>query len=343
MLIDIAKYGITVNLITADTYESFYYHVARKLGEDGKLRPRGVKVEVFAFAICVQGTLTIIIDGKEVTYHRGTFATMGPSIMSQSLHYSDDYQGYYVLFTREFLTETLNTPYFLERFHAFKGNGYVFELIRPEQTENLLALVGDLQASYLNKANFHRLSILRNKLIFLLYEIDIILEETYPKLTALDSFGHEQALSKFYKLVSENIYRERKVSFYAEEMLMSLQQLGAMLKKSIGITPKEYIDNYTLVLAKTLLKTQELSVSEISSLLNFSNIEVFTRFFKRKTGLSPTRYVNMGDLTEVLVLPDGNEPEEVTEPLMAENKANKEEITIDPSEVASQDIDLPSV
>ena len=93
MVIDIAKYGISINLVTHDNYEQFYYHVARKLGNDGKLRPRGVKVEVYAFAICLRGALTIRIEGEEVTYERGSMATMSPSIMSESMNYSDDYEG----------------------------------------------------------------------------------------------------------------------------------------------------------------------------------------------------------------------------------------------------------
>lgn len=42
--------------------------------------------------------------------------------------------------------------------------------------------------------------------------------------------------------------------------------------------------------AKRLLRETELTVTEISEMLGFSNVHYFSRLFKRFTGISPTRY-----------------------------------------------------
>lgn len=52
------------------------------------------------------------------------------------------------------------------------------------------------------------------------------------------------------------------------------------------------IDEYRLTEAKTLLKTGKYNVSEVADVLNYLNIEEFSRFIKRKTGKTPTHYLH---------------------------------------------------
>ncbi|WP_375541021.1 helix-turn-helix domain-containing protein [Paenibacillus tyrfis] len=42
--------------------------------------------------------------------------------------------------------------------------------------------------------------------------------------------------------------------------------------------------------AKSLLKIQEMNITEISTSLGFNDIQTFTRLFKKYTGISPSQY-----------------------------------------------------
>lgn len=54
----------------------------------------------------------------------------------------------------------------------------------------------------------------------------------------------------------------------------------------------KWIERYTVLNAKSLLKTTALSVSEISDRLNFPAPSDFGKYFKKFTGYSPREFRN---------------------------------------------------
>lgn len=57
-----------------------------------------------------------------------------------------------------------------------------------------------------------------------------------------------------------------------------------------GMTPQRYISNLRLITATELLQSGYYTVSEISNRCGFNNINYFSTFIKKETGLSPTAY-----------------------------------------------------
>jgi AraC-like DNA-binding protein len=57
-----------------------------------------------------------------------------------------------------------------------------------------------------------------------------------------------------------------------------------------GKSVSEWIDNYVILEAKTLLKYSNMSVQEIAYYLNFPNQSFFGSYFKRNAGMSPSQY-----------------------------------------------------
>ncbi len=71
---------------------------------------------------------------------------------------------------------------------------------------------------------------------------------------------------------------------------LSSAQFYNLFRAHIGVTPLEYRDRLLLRRAKMLLETPEMTATEVSEMLGFSNGAYFSRFFKKHTGLSPTAY-----------------------------------------------------
>ena len=66
------------------------------------------------------------------------------------------------------------------------------------------------------------------------------------------------------------------------------------LEKYTGMTPKEYVTDFRLKKALQLLdEDNDMSTSEIAMATGFNDPVYFTRSFKIKTGLTPSRYRNM--------------------------------------------------
>ncbi len=123
-----------------------------------------------------------------------------------------------------------------------------------------------------------------------------MISEVYSKLpnnkNLLKSRTHE-IIDEFYLLVSTYAGQQRSVVFYAEKLHLTPQYLSTFLKQKTGRSALQWIDHITILHAKTLLKSSNLSIKEISNELHFEETSVFCRYFKRIVGLSPTTYRNV--------------------------------------------------
>ncbi len=83
---------------------------------------------------------------------------------------------------------------------------------------------------------------------------------------------------------------QRSPSFYAELLQISPQHLSTTVSKVTGRTVTDIIAQMVIVDAQTKLRATDMSVQEIATALNFPDISVFGKYFKRYTALSPRQY-----------------------------------------------------
>jgi AraC-like DNA-binding protein len=100
----------------------------------------------------------------------------------------------------------------------------------------------------------------------------------------------QQALAAVYADESAE-YRLPNVSALAEKLALSPKYLSDLLKAETGKTAQEHIHLFIVNEAKNLLKKPELNISEVAYRLGFEYNSHFTRFFKSKTGVSPTAFL----------------------------------------------------
>lgn len=80
------------------------------------------------------------------------------------------------------------------------------------------------------------------------------------------------------------------VAYFAEKAFLSTNYFGDLVKHLTDKSATDYIQNFAITLAQQKLLNSTLTVSEISHSLGFEYPNYFARFFRRKTGLSPTYY-----------------------------------------------------
>lgn len=96
----------------------------------------------------------------------------------------------------------------------------------------------------------------------------------------------------FMKLVTEYHTKYRNVGFYADKLCLTPKYLSKLIKNASGRSAPEWIDAYVILEAKNLLKYSNVSIKEIVYMLNFPNQSVFYKFFKARTGMTPSEYRN---------------------------------------------------
>lgn len=93
--------------------------------------------------------------------------------------------------------------------------------------------------------------------------------------------------------IRENVCSRLRVDHVAENVHLSESYFVVLFKKAVGITPHEFIMNCKLEKAKELLLKTEISISEISDMLEYSDYRSFSRAFKKFSGYTPTDYRQM--------------------------------------------------
>lgn len=126
-----------------------------------------------------------------------------------------------------------------------------------------------------------------------IYKVGDILTHYLTEHPEVDSPIHNRAeeyFRQFTELLGEHYKHERCVGFYARQLCITPKYLTTLIKRISGKSVSEWIDNYVILEAKTLLKYSNMSVQEIAYYLNFPNQSFFGSYFKRNAGMSPSQY-----------------------------------------------------
>lgn len=85
------------------------------------------------------------------------------------------------------------------------------------------------------------------------------------------------------------------VKFFADQVNLSPNYFGDLVKKETGRTAQEYIQNKLVEIAKEEILGSGKTVSEIAYRLGFQYPQHFTRIFKKRVGCTPNEYRTQPD------------------------------------------------
>ena len=114
-----------------------------------------------------------------------------------------------------------------------------------------------------------------------------------------EEINHSVA-KKFEKLLNEYIATKAidhglpTVAYFADKCCLSNGYFGEVVRVETGRTAKDFIADRILAAAKQLLSDDDLSVSQVSSRLGFEYPQHFIRFFKARTGKTPSQFRAVG-------------------------------------------------
>lgn len=90
--------------------------------------------------------------------------------------------------------------------------------------------------------------------------------------------------------LQDNYYREIVVSQLAEKFGMSTRTLNRRFKTALGISPIDFLQEVRINIAKDLLKTSNLSITEIAGKIGYQDASFFSSLFKKYLAATPIAY-----------------------------------------------------
>jgi len=103
-------------------------------------------------------------------------------------------------------------------------------------------------------------------------------EANHSRLHFVLNYIHEQLTNKI------------AIDTLCRKAYLSRNDFFKWFKEQFGITPLEYINNERIKLAKQLLANPGTSITEVSYRCGFSDVNYFTRLFRKKEGVTPGAY-----------------------------------------------------
>lgn len=109
---------------------------------------------------------------------------------------------------------------------------------------------------------------------------------------------YSQTVTACKNYIFNHLYEEINHDDLATTIGLTPNYVSTLFKKEVGITISEYIQQVKINEAKKLIEYSNTPISEICSLLNFTDQSYFTKVFKKHTGITPKQYREKHHLLE---------------------------------------------
>lgn len=237
--------------------------------------------------VCMGGEGKIVVDMTTLHIRRGSFVLLLPYSVIQIVEASEDIE----------ITLTVTGFGFLDKFTIMQPvENYVAQImenpclqLNERQLEEVRNIYDFVERQHANARGPLAHEIQSSLMTFLSLRIISLYAVQQPAVKQKLS-RHEQIFRNFTISLAKNFRERRTVEFYAQEACLTPKHFSAVIKQRSGKLPMEWIAERTIILVRFLLDNSDMSIQEIANELNFPNQSFFTRYFKTRTGMTPTAY-----------------------------------------------------
>ena len=92
------------------------------------------------------------------------------------------------------------------------------------------------------------------------------------------------------KYIEENYPKDISLRIISEEFHLNANYISQLIKSETGLTYTQYLTELRIGKAKDLLKSDSMSLAEISEAVGFNDYFYFIKKFKKAVGVTPGKY-----------------------------------------------------
>ncbi|MDR1503873.1 MAG: helix-turn-helix domain-containing protein [Prevotella sp.] len=243
-----------------------------------------LKTDYVVCCICLKGELNGKIDMKEYHVQAPCLAISLPGQILEHGSYSGDFKGILIFMSRRF---TDGVALLLEHSIFLTVMDTPYLMLTNATLKSILTYCDLVKKVIRMKENPHHLKTIRHLTVAYFYKIGFFLNQA---VETTNKSREEMIVERFLQEVRNDFRKERRVGFYAGKLQLSANYLSHVVKKVTGKTADRWIDDYTVLEAKALLKSTDMTIQQIADELNFPSQSFFGKFFKRMTGVAPKYY-----------------------------------------------------
>jgi len=250
------------------------------------------RIDGYLFAICTSGEIKISINLSELKLTAGKIAINFPENIVQVNEIGEDAKGYFLLLSNDFLREIkFELEIAMPLYMLIKKNPCI--ALTNNEMNSLIEFHHLIKKMMEFPNEKYRMQVIRGLMTALAYNLSAIIGNHSDEIVQIASgtkTRKEIFFEKFMILLKEYHRDEREVNFYAEKLCITPKYLSSMIKDISGRSAAEWIGEFVILEAKSLLKYSDMTIQEIAYSLHFPTQSFFGKYFKHHTGMSPSKY-----------------------------------------------------
>lgn len=203
---------------------------------------------------------------------------------------ADDFHGDILLISHTFLYDVIREVRDVTNLFVFSREHPVFHLTEQEVTmfREYLAV---LRIKLADERHAFRRQIAGTLLATMIYDLMSVTARTLAP-PAPQRTKAQETFERFMALVAKNYKRERRVGWYAERLCLTPKTLLETVKRVSSRTPNEWLDTYTVLELRRLLRHTTRPIKDIAEMMTFASQSSLGKFFREHVGVSPKAYRN---------------------------------------------------
>tara|TARA_R110001599_G_scaffold328057_1_gene541251 strand:- start:33 stop:713 length:681 start_codon:yes stop_codon:yes gene_type:complete len=201
---------------------------------------------------------------------------------------SDDTTGYTLNFSREFLLLNMHNDIVIDNIPFFRIDDPVKALrLTDNVAYDLHSIMGCIEKEYQSELNgYHNIIC---SYLHILFTLTARLANNVEH-SKVHASPHILLARRFRKLLEEEPITLTNSGRYAQRLCVTERRLSEATKVAEGLTATEVIHHRVALEAKRLLAHSELNIATVAMRLSFEDPAYFSRFFKKRFGLSPSEF-----------------------------------------------------
>lgn len=248
-----------------------------------------LRVNAFVFFVCTKGSINVTINLKEWNVIQNTYVASLPENVIGLNGVSAGFEGYAVLFSLEYLRKISIDLKDVLPYYTYVRNNPCFT-VPNEKVVEITRFYDLLFTSLMDEKSKRSSDIVKGLVTSIISKIADDLDGFGLVGATVKTKSKEYYFLKFMELLLLNFRSEHLVGFYADKLALSPKYLSSIIKEFSGVSASQWINDYIVVEAKTLLKSSDMNIKQIADYLYFPNSSFFSKYFKHHTGLTPKEY-----------------------------------------------------
>lgn len=245
------------------------------------------KMNFILIGLCTKGKIRYRMDTQELVVHAGELLVVSERHVIDEYKPSKDMEGLCIMMSVDFFHEIIKSVHDISSLFVFARMQPVMKL-EDNEIMTFKEYFQAIKQKIRDNHNHFRKDLIRTLMLAMFYDVGNVIYRVKNFDESL--LRSEKVFTKFLKMVEENCKRERRVSWYAQQLCITPKYLSTAVKRISGRTAVEWIENYVTMELRVLLKNSAKSIKEITEEMNFPNQSFLGKYFKEHVGMSPSEY-----------------------------------------------------